>query len=323
MESVPSPAAHRDRAPRQAPCGAAPPAAAGSGSAGSFSVRQVVPSSVCFSSSFSSLVTRACGPARAGVGPLAPHGSWSYAAMNASTPVRRPERRRASAADLAQEVGVAQRLHAEGRRPQARAPEERTHPRTELLLQRLHARSGEDLSSRTPTDRKCPKRPVASIEIRQRGEPLRRSGRPAWEQPVWNRPPGVADIEWGAEKVPRKAGGPEARLPPPCSDAPRTRFGTPTRAGRRGSLRVEGCVRAPPSRIRGRPETQPPGLLEAEVPAPPLPHPHKHQPVTLPAPVHFVAGPAPLPRIRGARGTQPRSLIMTTPGRSFAHPAAP
>ena len=200
---------------------------------------------------FSSHVTKACGPAWAGARP-----------------------------DLAHQVGVAQRLHAEGRRPQARAPEERTHPRAELLLQRLHARSGEDPSSRTPTDRKCPKRPVA-------------------------------------------AAGPEARLPPPCSDAPRTRFGAPTRAGRRGSLRVEGCVRAPPSRIRGRPETQPPGLLEAEVPALPLPHPHKHQPVTLPAPVHFVAGPAPLPRIRGARGTQPRSLIMTTPGRSFAHPAAP
>ena len=191
-------------------------------------------------------------------------------------------------------------------------------------FQRLHARSGEDPSSRTPTDRKCPKRPVVSIEIRQRGEPVRRSGRPTWWQPVC----GIVHPEWrmsdaGAEKVPRKAAGPEARLSPPCSDAPRTRFGTPTRAGRRGSLRVEGCVRAPPSRIRGRPETQPPGLLEAEVPALPLPHPHKHQPVTLPAPVHFVAGPAPLPRIRGARGTQPRSLIMTTPGRSFAHPAAP
>ena len=78
----------------------------------------------------------------------------------------------------------------------------------------------------------------------------------------------------GAEKVPRKAAGPEARLSPPCSDAPRTRFGTPTRAGRRGSLRVEGCVRAPPSRIRGRPETQPPGLLEAEVPALGNPGPH-------------------------------------------------
>ena len=36
-------------------------------------------------------------------------------------PVRRPERRRASPADLAHQVRVADRLHAEGRRPQARA----------------------------------------------------------------------------------------------------------------------------------------------------------------------------------------------------------
>ena len=53
-------------------------------------------------------------------------------------PVRRSQRQRASAVDLAHQVRVAQRLHAERRRTQARAPEEHPHPRVELLLQGLH-----------------------------------------------------------------------------------------------------------------------------------------------------------------------------------------
>ena len=72
-------------------------------------------------------------------------------------PVRRPQRQRASTIDLAHQIWVAQRLDAERRRPQARAPEERTQPRAELLLQRLHARNGEDPFGRTSTRRKCPK----------------------------------------------------------------------------------------------------------------------------------------------------------------------
>ena len=57
------------------------------------------------------------------------------------SPVRRSQRQRASAVDLAHQVRVAQRLHAECRRTQARPPEEHPHPRVELLLQRLHGRT--------------------------------------------------------------------------------------------------------------------------------------------------------------------------------------
>ena len=61
-------------------------------------------------------------------------------------PVRRPQRRRAPPADLAHQVRIAQRLLAECRRAQARAPEKRAHPRNELPFERLHARTLYDLS---------------------------------------------------------------------------------------------------------------------------------------------------------------------------------
>ena len=54
-------------------------------------------------------------------------------------PVRRPQRRRAATTDLANQVRVAQRHLAERRRAQARTPERRADPRSELLFQRFHA----------------------------------------------------------------------------------------------------------------------------------------------------------------------------------------
>ena len=72
-------------------------------------------------------------------------------------PVRRPERRRTSAMDLADQIRVAQRPHSERRWPYAGAPEERAQPRVELLLQRLHARNGEDPFAGTSNRGKCPK----------------------------------------------------------------------------------------------------------------------------------------------------------------------
>ena len=99
-------------------------------------------------------------------------------------PVRRSQRQRTAALDPAHQTRVAQRHPAEPRRAQARAFEERPHPRSELLLQRHHAPNAEDLRARASTCSKRPTVPGRSGSFRTAPKPLDRAANGLGNAPI-------------------------------------------------------------------------------------------------------------------------------------------